>query len=157
VYVSELSFPKPPEQMMGGMSMMRSMGPELEITEVDAAALVEIFGETMKTLQAMLGAVPDQSDGLELDEAEVSLSISSDGKVAFVGGGGIPGMRVGSSSNDFEIASASGVGCPLGRRQLKSAPGVTSWTLVLAGVKLQFLATKSSFRSLGQLKPCQRI
>jgi hypothetical protein len=51
----------------------------------------------------MLGAVPEQSHGLELDEAEVSLSISKDGKVAFVGGGGIPGMRIGGSSMTLKL------------------------------------------------------
>jgi hypothetical protein len=102
VYVSEVSFPKP-EERIGAMSMMRSMGPELEITLVDADALVENFGATMKTLQAMLGAAPEQSHGLELDEAEVSLSISKDGKVAFVGGGGMPGMRIGGSSMTLKL------------------------------------------------------
>ena len=77
--------------------MNASMGPTEELVEVDASALVGNFGTTMKTLDAMIAAAPAQPGGLDLDEVEVALSISADGKVAFVSNGGLP-MRMSSSS-----------------------------------------------------------
>jgi hypothetical protein len=44
----------------------------------------------MRTLDAMLAAAPSLSGGLDIDTVEVSLSISADGKVAFVSSGGLP-------------------------------------------------------------------
>ncbi len=50
----------------------------------------------MRTLDAMLANAPLQPGALDVETVEVSLSISPDGKVAFVSDGGLP-MRVGSS------------------------------------------------------------
>ena len=76
--------------------MAAAMGPTNELVEVDAAALVGNFGATMKTLDAMLSAAPSQPGGLDLDEVEVALTISPDGRVAFVSDGGMP-IRMSSS------------------------------------------------------------
>ena len=70
--------------------MQSSMGPTNEFVEVDGAALIENFGSTMRTLDAMLATAPSQPGGLDIDTVEVSLSMSADGKVAFASSRGLP-------------------------------------------------------------------
>jgi len=65
-------------------------GPLSELTEVDAAVLVESFTSIMHALDAMLASAPRSSGALEIDAVEVALTMAPDGKVAFLSNGSVP-------------------------------------------------------------------